>query len=154
MLKNLGLSLAYFQDISLNVILSRTLCQSLTISVYPMVHAMFPFPNRRERDRFHCYWHICFESVKCHIAVFMEVFFYCTPEELNEVELTVKFRKEDAQMASILNGFLNKRFLFKKIRLVLHNVTVSHPFPHLRLSSDLRSFSANILLSYYIALVS
>ena len=31
---------------------------------------------------------------------------------------------------------------------------LSHPFPHLGLSSDLRSFSADILLSYYIALVS
>ena len=31
---------------------------------------------------------------------------------------------------------------------------LSHPFPHLGLLSDLQSFSADILLSYYIALVS
>ena len=52
---------------------------------------------------------------------------------------------------------------FVETHTKLHNIMncvggifewVSHPFPHLRLSSDLRSLSADILLSYYIALVS
>ena len=52
-------------------------------------------------------------------------FFYCTPEELNKVELTVKLWKQDAQVTGILNNFLHKRFLFKKIRLAFHNVTAA-----------------------------
>ena len=39
-------------------------------------------------------------------------------------------------------------------RLSTKGEILLHPFPHLRLLSDLRSFSAEILLSYYIALVS
>jgi hypothetical protein len=48
--------------------------------------------------------------------MFMEVSFHCTPKELNKVELTMKFEKENAQMASCLNDFLDKR-LFLKVRL-------------------------------------
>ena len=43
---------------------------------------------------------------------------------------------------------------FKVDRVDAVLAELSHPFPHLGLSSDLRSFSADILLSYYIALVS
>ena len=49
--------------------------------------------------------------------MFTEVLFHCTPKELNEVELTMKFGKENAEMASCLNDFLNERLLFLKVRL-------------------------------------
>ena len=39
-------------------------------------------------------------------------------------------------------------------RLGTKGEILSHPFPHLGLSLDLRSLSVDILLSYYIALVS
>ena len=41
------------------------------------------------------------------------------PKELNEVEFTVKFWEEDAQVTSSLDDFLNKWLLFLEIGLQL-----------------------------------
>jgi hypothetical protein len=46
-----------------------------------------------------------------------QILLHRSPEELNEVQLTVKLQEENTKMSRGLNGFLNKRFLCLKIRL-------------------------------------
>jgi hypothetical protein len=46
-----------------------------------------------------------------------EIPFDSTPEELDEIELTMEFLQENAKVASRFNNILNKGFLCLKIRL-------------------------------------
>jgi hypothetical protein len=82
---------------------------------------MFPPPNSLDWDRCQGFWHVCFQSVKGIITVFTKILLYYSPEELNEVQLTVKLWKEDTKMPSFFNHLLDKRFLLTEIRLKLKN---------------------------------
>src|ERR1700722_20888221 len=50
-----------------------------------------------------------------------QILLHCSPEELNEVQLTVKLWEENTKMSCSLNSFLNKRFLFLEIGLQRKN---------------------------------
>ena len=64
-----------------------------------------------------CFWKVSFEAFKSIITILVQISFHSTPEELNEVQLTVKFEK-NAQMSSIFNDFLNTGFLCKRVWLL------------------------------------
>ena len=55
----------------------------------------------------------------------MEEFLDHAPKELNEVQFTMELQQEQTQMAGCFNGFLNKRLLFSKVRLLFENLLVA-----------------------------
>jgi len=54
------------------------------------------------------FWKVFLENVEGVITVIMKILLDCTPEKLNEVELTVKFWEKDAKVSSSFNHFLNQ----------------------------------------------
>jgi hypothetical protein len=55
----------------------------------------------------------------------VEILFHNTPKELDEIQFTMEFWQENAEMASFFNDILNKRFLLLKIRLVLEDLFIA-----------------------------
>ena len=49
----------------------------------------------------------------------MEIFYDCTPKELNEVKFTMELWKKYAKVASFLNNLLDEGLLFLKVWLQL-----------------------------------
>jgi hypothetical protein len=79
---------------------------------------MFPLLDSAELYRLQRVWHVCFESVKGEITVVSQIFLDCRPVVFNEIELTVKFRQENAHVASGFNDLLHERLLCQEIRLI------------------------------------
>jgi hypothetical protein len=67
---------------------------------------VLPFSDDFDINCSKCFWDIGFECVKCIITVVAEVFFDCTPEEFNKIELAVEFREENAKVSSSLNNLV------------------------------------------------
>ena len=64
-------------------------------------------------------------SIKSIITMLTQKSLHGTPEELNKVEFTVEFRKENAEVTRSLNNFLDKRFLPFEVRMLLKNATAA-----------------------------
>jgi len=69
---------------------------------------MLPLPNGCQINRCKSIWEILLQTGITVITMVSEVFFDCTPKELNEIEFTVKFWEEDAQVTSGLDDFLHE----------------------------------------------
>jgi len=69
---------------------------------------MLPLPNGHQINRCKSIGEIPLQTSITVIAVVSEIFFDCTLKELNEIEFTMKFREEDAQVTSSLNDFLHE----------------------------------------------
>ena len=86
----------------------------------------------------------------CLLTYLMFLRFYnCAPIKLN----TSSGWMTNQISASLFGDLFSQHWVSRTLSSSFPK-DMSHPFPHLGLSSDLRSFSADILLSYYIALVS
>jgi hypothetical protein len=70
------------------------------VSFHPINHTVLPFLDGFDINCTKCFWEIGFECVKCIITVVVEVFFDCTPEEFNKIQLAVEFREENAKVSS------------------------------------------------------
>lgn len=105
------------------------LCISCTkpwsVSLHPPVHTVFLIVNNLQLYRFHGFQHVLLECVICVITIFVEILFHNTPKELDEIQFTMEFWQENAEMASFFNDILNKRFLLLKIRLVLEDLFIA-----------------------------
>ena len=101
-------------DIKLSILCRFT----ISICMHPPHHTVFPLLNFAELNWGKCFWKVSFEAFKSIITMLTQISFHSTPEELNEVQLTVKFGEKNTQISSIFNDFLNTGFLCKKVWLL------------------------------------
>jgi|SRR5882762_566092 len=80
---------------------------ALPVSFHPTDHTVLPFSDGFDINCGKCFWEIVFKCVECIIAVVTEVFFDCTPEEFNKIQLAVEFREENAKVSSSLDNLLD-----------------------------------------------
>ena len=99
------------QSILLYINLSIFGTLPIPVCLHPLNHPVFPLPYGAELNWFQCLWNIVLECVECIITVLPQVLLACALKELNKVEFTVKLGREDAQMPSCFNDFLNTGFL-------------------------------------------
>ena len=92
------------------------------VSIHPLVNSVLPFSNRLNINWCQGLGHILLECAESVIAMFSEIPLDCSPEIFNEIEFTMIFWEENAQMASLLNDFLNSWFLFLEIWLRLKEI--------------------------------
>ena len=77
-----------------------------------------PLSDGADLYRLQCLWHVGFKSVESEIAVVSQIFLDCRPIIFNEVELTVKFRQENAHVATCFNDLLHEQLLGQEIQLI------------------------------------
>ena len=94
-------------------------CSWASLVPLPPSHwVMLPFSDCLHINWCQSFRKIFLEGVKGVITVITKVLLDCTPEKLNEVELTMKFWEKDAKVSSGFNHFLNQWLLFSKVRLL------------------------------------
>jgi hypothetical protein len=103
---SVGLVLGRTEATDLN--LSLRSAQAHSIGIHPSVHPMFPKSECFQLDKSQGVQQIHLEGCECVIAVIVKVFLHDSPEELNVIEFAMKFRQEDAEVASCFNSFLHK----------------------------------------------
>jgi len=107
--------------LDLNMSLLSTL--TLPVCLYPLNHTMLPLLNGWKakaglmRELLEYLPSAQPQPIISIITMLLQILLHRFPEELNEVQLTVKLQEENTKMSRGLNGFLNKRFLFLEIRL-------------------------------------
>ena len=107
--KLLDLNLSFFSTLT------------LLVCLHPLNHTVLPLLNGWKLNWCKSFWNIHPQPIISIITMLPQILLHCSPGELNEVQLTVKFWGENTKMSHCLNGFLNKIFLFLEIRLQWKN---------------------------------
>jgi len=69
--------------------------ETLSVSIHPPVHSMFPFSDCVEWNGLEGNWHVMLESFERHVAMLPKVLFDHAPKELNKIEFTVELGEDN-----------------------------------------------------------
>ena len=109
-----------------NLYLSLLCAPTFPVSIHPLNHLMLPLLNGHQINRCKSIGEIPLQTSITVIAVVSEIFFDCTQKEPNEIEFTVKFWEEDAQVTSVLeNQVAVKESMWCSNQLLQHHILVS-----------------------------